>query len=248
MLLFGIATVACLLAFSVRFGPHLVWRVSYSHTAVGVNSVPCKPLISNALTEEVVSCHVGPFSFELPRSMANPIDVRRGIGGVNLQFGDGERTLILNLTPLENVEIFPLADFPDKPKLTYARAYKEILTADSHDFSFAMSRDEFRWHKWLLTNRTLIPETIESMEFHRSAELEGNLLFAPSFRCFDWATIDGTWKGTIHFQGSPQDDLNWARHVCTTFAINGDPKVFLGKNDAAIKSLVTTSTLESVAN
>ena len=74
-------------------------------------------------------------------------------------------------------------------------------------------------------------------------DLEGNLLFLSSVHTFQWATTDRQWKGTMYFKCLSLDDVDWIRHVCSTFVIKGDPNVFHNRDDASIESMITLTQL-----
>ena len=77
---------------------------------------------------------------------------------------------------MQDTVFYPVADFPDKENLTHSELYREIANVESGDFSFAMTLEDFRWHKWLLANRRLMPSTLESVEHHEKDGLAANLV------------------------------------------------------------------------
>lgn len=111
-------------------------------------------------------------------------------GGINLHFTDNTRTAIVNLTPMRDFVMFPMTDYPDKVGQTDMRLYREIANVGSSDFSFDMTREQLRWHKWLVTNRSFIPD-VESIEYVDKPDLVANLLrFLPTTYSFEWSTIN----------------------------------------------------------
>jgi hypothetical protein len=85
---------------------------------------------------------------------------------------------------------------------------------------------------------------MESLEHNFDSNVNGNLLsFSPTYKIYDWGTSDGKWKGTMHFDGADHGNA-WVRHTCATFAVIADPSVFLGANDATIKSMISFSAAE----
>lgn len=254
-LLIAFGIVGALLALSIRFGPHVIWKTLHSSTSSAVVPIPSNPLIDVAPDDDLITCHVGPISFELPTSMSNNIEVHGAIGGAFVQFYDRDRSLVLRLPrPANSWLQQQITDIPDKSRLTFPRLYKEIMDAKSADFSFGMTHQELRWHTWLLANRALIGIDIELIEYVWRPDLEGNLLSQVSrrraragtgpaarpttIRTFQWSTVDCKWEGTMIFKFSSPEDVDWIRHACATFAINGDPSVFQGRDDATIRSMV----------
>jgi hypothetical protein len=244
-LLIAFVVVAALLGLSIRFGPHVMWKTVHSDISSGVAPMPSKPLVDVLPTDDLVMCKAGPVSFELPESMGKNVAVHRGIGGVFLQFHDDDRSLSLELPQRDDGLLqFQIEDFPDKSKLTFPRLYKEIADAQSSDFSFGMSHRELRWHKWLLKNRSQISIEIGLIEFLWRPDLEGNLLSFSSVHTFQWATTDRQWEGTMYFKCSSRDDVDWIRHVCAKFDIEGDPNVFHNRDDATIVSMINFTQMD----
>ncbi len=243
-LLIAFAVLAASLGLSVHFGPCVMWKTLHSRISSGVVPIPSKPLVASSPTDDLVTCTVGPVSFEVSEAMAKDVAVHRGIGGVFLQFHDDRRSVSLELPQrADGLLQSEIEDFPEKSRRTFPRLYKEIADAQSSDCSFGTSPREFRWHKWLLTKRSLIGIDIDHIEYLWRPDLEGNLLFFSSAPVFQWATTDRRWQGTMYFRCSQPDDVDWIRHVCSTFVIKGDPSVFQNRDDAALESMVTLTQL-----
>ena len=133
-----------------------------------------------------------------------------------------------------------MADFPSKAGRTDFQIYKEIASANSTDFSFGMSTEQLRWHKWLVTNRKFFPSA-DPMEFVETRELEAKLLrLSPNHSSFEWETTNGEWKGILRFI-DPTGDPGWIRYVASTFELRGDPSVFLQATDVELKAMVSLS-------
>jgi len=45
-LLIGFGVLCAILAFSLRFGPHLYWRFAQTKIATGIVAIPTKPLVA----------------------------------------------------------------------------------------------------------------------------------------------------------------------------------------------------------
>ena len=238
-LLACIAAVALLLGLVVRFGGHAVWLATRTRLPT-IQSIPASVLNAEPVEEEFRNCNIGPISLGLPVSMCQTVQVRRpGSGGINLHFSDNSRTAIVNLTPLQDTVSFPRTEFPDRVGETDMRLYREIAAVQSSDFSFAMTNQQLRWHKWLVTNRRFIPE-VESIEYRETPELEANLLrFSSTVYNFEWGTTDGKWKGAVTFH-DPTGNPDWIRNAASTFALRGDPSVFVTATDAELKAMVTS--------
>ncbi len=238
-LLIAIAVLAAFLALALRFGPHVVWQTVHSDIASGVLPIPSSPLIVSPPAEDIATCDVGPLSLAIPKSLCNAVEIHHGIGGAYLLFHDNERSIALELPKLDDRMLQEeIAGFPDKARLTFPRLYTEIAAAKSSDFSFGMTHRQLRWHKWLLTCRSQIGSDVASVEYVRRPDIEGNLLSFRAVRTFQWSTVDCKWEGAIYFKCASPDDLDWIRYACATFVINGNPNVFNGCDDAAIKSMI----------
>jgi len=197
--------------------------------------------------DNLVICNVGPVSFELPAKMANSVAVDRGIGGVFLRFYEDDRSLFLQLPKRYRGALLQheIDAFPEKSKMTFPRLLKEIDDGQSADFSFGMSHEELRWHKWVLTTRSQMSSDIDLVEYLWRPDLDGHLtsLYSYSAHTFQWATTDRQWEGAMYFRCSSRDDMDWIRHVCTTFVIQGDPSVFDNRDNASIESMITFTPL-----
>ncbi len=239
-LLIAFTVLAALLGVSIRFGPHVVWRMAYSHISTGVVPIPSRPLIAAPPDEILVTCRIGPVSFMLPESLACAVEVHRGIGGAFLVFYDNDRHMIVQLPQPEEGALLPaeIRAFPDKAQQTFPQTYREITAAQSSDFSFGMSRQELGWHALLLTRRALIGDDVDSIEYLSKPDVEGNLVAFRLRHIFQWATTDGQWQGDITFKGASPDDVDWMRQVCATFTIDGDLGVLQNRDDAAIQALI----------
>jgi len=235
----------------MRFGPHLFWLLDRTRLPL-VDSISNVSLDVEPTTETFFRCQVGPIAIDLPESMRGNFDAQRDLSNdrVSLRFTDGIRTAHVNVTPMKDFVMFPMSGFPNKKNDTHSQLYRQIAAVKSSDFSFWMTTDELRWHKWLITNRRLLhePESIENID---CTSMEGNLLRFPSTKgiCynFEWATTDGEWKGAVSFE-DPADNPNWIKHAASTFDLNGDTSTFLTGDtstirnapDMAIKALVTS--------
>ena len=106
-LLVAVTVFAAALGLSIRFGPHVFYKLFSSPRAVlGVVPrwdpvpIPSKPLIATKTDEVLVKCEIGPLSFEMPETMSRSIVVHRGgLGGGYIQF-DGDGRSILLMPPL----------------------------------------------------------------------------------------------------------------------------------------------------
>ena len=235
-LLIAVAVLAALLGLSIRFGPHVVWKIAHHDIASGVVPIPSKPLIDALPHEDLITCSVGPLSLEFPNALAKNLIVHGGIGGVFLQFHDDHRSLVLQLPKRAFKK--QIEGFPEKSTLSFPRLYKETADAQSSDFSFGMSHRELQWHIWLLRSRSMIGD-IDHVEFLWRPDLDGKLVSQRSVRTYQWATTDGKWEGTMYFKGFSSGEVEWIRHACSTFAIDGDPSVFEDRDDQAVESMVT---------
>jgi hypothetical protein len=257
-LLITVTVFGAILGLSIRFGPHVVWKLFTSPRAVlrvvphaDPPPIPSKRLVATApddlvlpANDRLVRCEIGPLSFEMPEAMTRPL-VERVLDDGHLQFHDGTRRILLQL-PQPDDQFFQgqLTSFPDKAKLTYPRLHHEILAAQSSDFSWGMSHRELRWHQWLLSKRVQIFIPIESVEYLWRPDLEGNLLHLPPGPEFQWATVDLKWQGIINFRGISPEDLGWIRHLCTTLVINGDPGEFKGRSGDEIEAMIRITELD----
>ena len=244
-LLTAIAVLAAVLGLAIRFGPHIIWKTVHSDTANEVFPIPSRPLTDTQPDEELAICSVGPISFELPRVICSNLDVREGLFTSYLSFHSSDRSLSVLLPRPDYTSLSiqnEISEFAPDSRLTFPRLFKEIADAQSSDFSFGMTHRELRWHKWLLKNH---PGPIDvTIEYLWLDDLEGVLRTArtnPGRHVFQWSTVDCNWQGSIHFRSSTPDDRDWVRHVCATFAINGDPKVLQGRDDVELKSMVQLS-------
>jgi hypothetical protein len=235
-LLIGFAVLCAVLALSLRFGPHLYWRFAQTKIATGVVAIPTKPLVAPPPAGDSVICRVGPFSFELPRSMSQTIDVVSG----GVVFSDSQRQLRFPLPYADNRSLQnTIVGFPAKSSLSFPRLHTEVCEAQSSDFSFGMTNRELRWHQWLLTQRSHISIDLRLVEYAWRPELEGSLFTIGSApRVFQWATVDGRWEGMIYFQDASQGNPDWIRRMCATFTVQGDPAVLWHRDEATIKSLI----------
>ena len=235
------ALIAMLLAIGIRFGGHVRWAAVKAWRPA-VTPIPTSMLVAESINEEFGGCEIGPIRIDLPLSMREKFDVQRSprIGSVNLRFTDGVRTVLVNLTPAKDFVMFPVTGFPDKANFTHVQLYRQIASAKSSDFSFAMSTDELHWHEWLMTNRQYLPDS-ESIEKNDTPEIQGNLLRFSSATgisyIYEWTTLADKWKGAITFH-DPADDPNCIRLATSTFTVNGDLEVFKNATDAELKSLV----------
>jgi hypothetical protein len=239
-LLACIACIALLLALGIRFGAHALWYVTGVQRPT-ITAVPLTPLVVEPIAEETTSVIIGPYSLRLPASMCQSFEVKRPTGfGVVLLFTDNTRKAIIHLSPSHNARFFPMADFPSKAGLTDFQIYKEIVSANSTDFSFGMSTEQLRWHKWLVTNRKFFPN-VEPIKFVETRELEAKLLrLSSNHSSFEWETTNGEWKGVLRFI-DPTGDPGWIRYVASTFELRGDPSVFSHATDAELKAMVSLS-------
>ena len=246
-LLVAVFLVSALLGLSIRFGPHLIWKFVQSDISAGIVPIPSQPLAAAPPKDNLVICNVGPVSFELPAKMAESVSVHRGIGGVFLRFYEDDRSLFLQLPKryLGALLQHEIDTFPEKSKITFPRLLKEIADGQSADFSFGMSHGELRWHKWVLTTRSRMSSDIDLVQYLWRPDLDGYLTseYSYSAHTFQWATTDRQWEGAMHFRCSSRDDMDWIRHVCTTFVIQGEPSVFDNRDDASIESMITFTPL-----
>ncbi|MEQ8789002.1 MAG: hypothetical protein RIC55_22005 [Pirellulaceae bacterium] len=172
--------------------------------------------------------------------MCANIRVQRGIGGVFLCFDDADRSIALQLPHpagpvLTSQEV---AAFPDKATLTLPRLHREIAEASSDDFSFGMSNQQLAWHACLINKRSYFLADDSPYEYLWRADLDGVLArLSPTGWNFQWETVDREWEGAAIFSTS-SDDLDWIRHACTTFSIDGDPTQLQKLNDGALRNLV----------
>ncbi len=238
-LLIAITAAAVLLGLFLRYAEHLEWWVFHSHVAAGLEPIPTKPLIVPPPEEVFALCRIGPVSFEVPQSMTGSIENRRGLGGAYFQFFDDDRALAV-LLPHTGVTVFQqeLAEFPEMAKLTFSRLQIEIAAARAGDFSFAMSRRELRWHKWLVTYRDQISPPFHSIEYLRRPELEGNLFSYPKFHRYSWETADFRWTGSMTFTHREPNRDDWVRRVCDSFAIHGAPEELSGRTDDELREML----------
>lgn len=252
-LLITVTVFGAVLGLSIRFGPHVVWKLFRSPRAVlrvvphwDPAPIPSQPLVGRKPDEVLVSCQVGPLACEMPRAMSRSVAMHLAKGGGGyVHFVEDERSIMLFL-PSAHDQFYEqqTVRFPDKAKLTFPRLEEEILSWDPNDFSWSMSHQELEWHQWLLQARTHKGILIEAVEYLWRPDVEGILLTYPSGHGFLWATTDCVWEGSIVFKGTTQDDLDWIRHLCATFAINGDPEIFHGRDEAEIKALISLTELD----
>jgi len=175
----------------------------------------------SSLDEECVRVRIGAFSFEMPVSLTENFEVLRSPTQC-IRFVDGEREFDLNLTPLQS-SLFPPYDFGEDPKPPSPQLYRECASVNSDEFSYSMSLDELRWHKYLVSFRQLMPQ-MSDIEFCDSATISGNLLnFHPGYN-FEWSSKDDKWHGAMTFvDRRDAANIDWIRHVCATFELTGDP-------------------------
>ena len=218
--LFLTVTVAGLMiGFSVRFGPHILWKTVHRKASSGIVAVPTRPLIDVDPDEELVACRIGPISFEIPKSFTNKVDFEPSVQA--LFFRDGDRKVVLALPRLEMAPNLP--EFSKKARLTSPRLLKEKWDAQSSDFSFSMSQRELKWHQWLLEGRSAGPNSfVRSVEFAWRPKLDCVLVLGDGGAQFQWTTVDSQWRGTIDFPRPTKDILDWIRHLSVTFSIDGD--------------------------
>jgi hypothetical protein len=239
-LLASIACIAVLLALGIRFGEHARWYVT-SVQRPTITAVPVTPLVVEPIAEETTSIIIGPYSLRLPASMCQAFEVKRQNGfGPALLFTDNTRKAIIHLSPAHNARFFSMADFPSKAGRTDFQIYKEIASANSTDFSFGMSTEQLRWHKWLVTNRKFFTN-VEPIEVVETRELEAKLLrLSPNHSSFEWETTNGEWKGMLRFI-DPTGDPGWIRFVASTFELRGTPSVFSHATDDELRMMVSFS-------
>ena len=207
------AVVAILLAAGIRLGEHFAWLANSSLLRT-IQAIPATPLVVEPVAEKFTSCTIGPMTLELPASMCQRFDVQRdpGNGSISLRFTDNTRTALVNLTPMRDFVPFQLTGFPDKANQTHFQLCREIAGVRSSDFSFGMTTEQLRWHKWLVTNRRFVPD-VESIEYVETAGLEANLLrFSSVAYNYEWGTTDGEWKGAVTFL-DPTGNPDWIRYA-----------------------------------
>ncbi len=241
-ILIVLAVLCGALACSIRFGPHILWVIVDSDGSSNVHQIPSKALVSGPSDSPFVTCQVGPLSFALPESLSKNVDVESGLHGQLLVFDDANRVLSFQI-PYRYEGFFTVpgaSDFPEKAEWTAPRIHKAILDAASSDFSFAMSHEELRWHKYLLKQRSLRPTDIKSIEYLWRQDLEATLISTGDSWLFEWSTIDRKWMGKMHFMvPSTSESEDWIRQVCTTFTLNGNPAIFDNLDDKSVELLVS---------
>jgi hypothetical protein len=239
-LLLAVALLGGLLALTLHFAPHVLWKW-HRLDSNAVVPHPHKSLVDVTPDEELACCRVGPVSVELPASMCTNLRVQRGIGGVFLCFDDAQRSIALQLphpagTVLTSQEA---AAFPDKAALTFPRLHREIAEASSDDFSFGMSKRELAWHAWLISRRSFLVKDDSPYEYLWRPDLDGVLVrLSTTNWTFQWETIDHEWEGMTTYKSSSPDDVDWIRHACTTFSIDGDPTELQEVDDATLHKLL----------
>lgn len=139
-------------------------------------------------------------------------------------------------------------EFPDKAKYTFPRLHKEMLDASSNNFSYAMSRKELRWHKWLLAYRSVGSDTLfDSVEYHWRADLESLMTEmsddGKSRVDFEWATTDNRWNGEAVFVDTTPGG-KWLRHACATFKVVDDPQRYLKMDEASLEESISVSEID----
>jgi len=237
-LLIGFGVFCASLAFSLRFGPHLHWRFARPKVCAGIVAIPVKPLVAPPPDGDVVTCQIGPISFELPEWMSRTFSVAgssimpaipglapEGVdpGGVSFSGADfSGRPCHLHFRLPSPYDGFPqstISGLPAKKVLSGARLWKEVYGAQSSDFSFGMSPSELRWHQWLLTRRSQESRDVRLLEYLWREDFECcSLTYVQdnysspetTICCVNWETVDRNWEGSMYFTS---DSINSSHHA-----------------------------------
>ncbi len=241
-----IAGFAVILTLSRYFAPHVSWIRNRPRASLSIQRIPNKPLVARPPDCPVVTCEVGPISFSLPESLSKSVTIQSvAYSGQEFVFDDGERHLTVQF-PLRwdnYYEVPGIKEFPDKAAWTNPRISHAIYDASSSDFSFTMSRQQLRWHKWLIEQRlNRSGSHIKSLEYLWGPCVEGELRKSVygthEIWGFSWSTADRKWVGRVTFTDQSSNDTDWIRHVCSTFVLNGNPEIFESLDRNSILSLI----------
>lgn len=243
-LFLAVTLFALVLGLSLRFGPHWYWRTVRANVALGKDPIPNKTLVPPQIDEPMVLCRLGPVSWEMPETLSRHFEINKGMR-YYITFQDNNRPFTIMLPDRAWGALTPdqRRAFPEKEDLTFTQLFREICNAQSSDFSYGMSLKDLRWHQLLLAYRSLV--SFESVEFLWRDDWEGSFGQMNSVRVFQWHTTDGKWEGIFHFSRDPSPTgEDWMRHVCATFAIEGDLSAFEGMDENSLRAMLQITPVE----
>lgn len=221
VLLVGLAVLGIVLTLWTPYVSHLVWKTVEADIVSTASVISIKPMLATVSSERFVPLVVGPISLEVPESLLENMRTRPTSEGPLLILEDGSRRLMLTL-PVDGRQFVQemTRGFDEVSTWTYPRLFLSICKAQSSDASFAMSAEELRWHRWLLTRRAELRDA-RTVEYLVGPDMEANFV-GMSFGTgrFDWSTTDGRAAGSIYFTESEPTEGTWMRQVCTSFRIN----------------------------
>jgi hypothetical protein len=210
----------------IRFGPHILWRISQPwNLADGVQAVPVSPLVDAPVSEEMVRIHFGSVSVKVPAAMAvNPKFKTSSLHFCSLCDGTREMTIILPINDRAVQQAYrdQLAHCGAMTSTT--RAKEEAYRSAATDFRWTMSREELACHRWRIGEAWSIRMTgPRAIETRYAEDIEGLLILTERFmNSFEWVSTDGAAASSILFDQRPGPlDLKWVRAVCASFRFSG---------------------------
>ncbi|MDB2685581.1 hypothetical protein N9Y42_00015 [Mariniblastus sp.] len=241
-LVIGVLLLCVLLGASIQFGSHLRWKITRSEIANGFEAIPTQPLVDVRPNEKLVTCSIGPLTFELPARLTETYEVPRGIGGKFLNFYDTTgRQVIVEIPTTQSAQVV-IGDIgnPEFAQQSFPRFCKEVVEAQSSDFSWLMTKTQLRNHIFLLEHRAATSDDIVLLEYLWRDDLEATLTHS-NFFTFQWTALDDRLSGTVHFTASSPGETDWIRHFCTSFRVDGDPLQISTLKDSEFKSMLTVT-------
>lgn len=219
-----VAVVSVVLCVAIRFGPHLAWVTSWQYRATAdVRGIPSREMVEVVVPEDWVEVQWGELRFSLPPDVAA---TRSNVTNSDyVEFRDGSSHIAVSLPGdyrlTDSYWRYMFENLPDRGEEVFsnARLQAEIYAANADDFSWWMSPNELKWHRWRMDMALLlISRGVESVEIIDSESVEGVLAWDPDRSAvFEWYSRDGSASGSIIFDLRNARDsgyLDRIRAVC----------------------------------
>lgn len=225
-----IAISACVVAFAVSYGRHLVWALThygaprrFAFVETGISPEPPG--------SDFAHCDFREISFDLPSAFAKTITIHTAGPARFLEFSDGDKKVRVTLSsPSANKAMFGVLPEQINGKST-TQLLRRIYSSDSQDFSLNMSPPELLLHQWAINHRDVFAyeRHLSQMSFADgngiqvltlSSDPKTTSRASKLKRFISWSAKGGSTGGLIYIYDNEDATGDWSDRIATSLRLN----------------------------
>jgi hypothetical protein len=225
-----IAISACVVAFAVSYGRHLVWALTHygspRHSAFVETTISSEPLGG-----DFAHCDFREISFDLPSAIAKTITIHTDGPARFLEFSDGDKKVRVVLSSASaNKAIFGVLPEQINGEST-TQLLRRIYSSDSEDFSLNMPPAQLLLHEWAINHRDVFAyeRHLSQMSFDDgngiqvltlSSDPKTTSRSSKLKRLISWSAKDGSIGGLIYIFDNEDATGDWSDRIATSLRLH----------------------------